>query len=180
MRLRSLRRNTERSSSAEISEKTTVATATVVFVYDERRNHKGESADDAFSFAQDDRSVPYGVRRMTGRASPALRVANVLPTVKRWRVCTAVKCKPAALCRHAVRMQDFERYTYIFFTYTAFQGLTEQEKRERGVGVVSLYEPFAVLRENVVTAKGHFLWYFLSCPGRKKHTFVYQDNVCFF
>ena len=33
-----------------------------------------------------------------------------------------------------------------------FKKLTEQEKRERGDNTVSLYEPFAVLREVFVTA----------------------------
>jgi len=33
-----------------------------------------------------------------------------------------------------------------------FKKLTEQEKRERGDNTVSLYEPFAVLRERLATA----------------------------
>jgi len=36
-----------------------------------------------------------------------------------------------------------------------FKKLTEQEKRERGDNTVSLYEPFAVLRENFATAENN-------------------------
>ena len=57
-----------------------------------------------------------------------------------------------------------------------FKKLTEQEKREIGVYIISLYEPFAVLRERLATAVNNSTFFGPFFLARKKARKKYERS----
>jgi len=57
-----------------------------------------------------------------------------------------------------------------------FKKLTEQEKRERGDNTVSLYEPFAVLRERLATAVNNSTFFGPFFRAAKESTKKYERS----